>query len=336
MIPSILGGPLLRACLDSLSLQTEPHFRVLVIDNSGAGIIQSELSDYLASKSFPVPIRIHRSERNLGFAAAVNLAWSLLEPSHLATLNDDAEAAPGWLAALRRELEAVPDVGMCASRILLYGSSTLDSAGMLIARDGSSKQRGQGRPASAFDAPCDVLFPSACAALYRRETLEDVGLFDSDFFLYCEDTDLGLRARWNGWECRYVPDAIVQHHYSQSAGEASPLKLFQVERNRLWVLGKNFPLRMLWIAPFSAIARYVWHLFYFLAGRGASGRFRSTGSSPFVLVAIVIRAHWAFLRSALTLLRKRRLIRKSALISSKQFAALLRRHSISSREIARL
>ena len=71
--------------------------------------------------------------------------------------------------------------------------------------------------------------------------LDEIGLFDESFFLYCEDTDLGLRARWAGWECGYVPGAVVEHRYSHSAGRASPLKAYYVERNRLYTVIKNFP-----------------------------------------------------------------------------------------------
>jgi len=53
--------------------------------------------------------------------------------------------------------------------------------------------------------------------------LDEIGGFDESFFLYCEDTDLGLRARWAGWGCRYVPGAMVHHRYSHSAGRATPL-----------------------------------------------------------------------------------------------------------------
>ena len=80
-----------------------------------------------------------------------------------------------------------------------------DSAGMLICADGSSKQRGHGLPPEAFGQQEEVLLPSGSAALYRREMLEDIGLFDEDFFLYCEDTDIGLRGRWAGWKCRTFP-----------------------------------------------------------------------------------------------------------------------------------
>ena len=71
--------------------------------------------------------------------------------------------------------------------------------------------------------------------------LDQVGLFDEEFFLYCEDTDLGLRARRAGWECAYVPGATVVHRYSHSAGRASPLKAYYVERNRLYTAIKNLP-----------------------------------------------------------------------------------------------
>ena len=91
--------------------------------------------------------------------------------------------------------------------------------------------------------------------------LEEIGGFDDDFFLYCEDTDLGLRARWAGWKCLYVPEAVVEHHYSHSAGRASPLKAYYVERNRLFVLVKNFPGRH-------------------AAGRARSSPWRATSGTP--------------------------------------------------------
>ncbi len=150
-----------------------------------------------------------------------------------------------------------------------WRNAYLDSAGMLIAADGSSKQRGHGQPPERF------------AAIRRGAVSQRIGRactggkcwtrsarFDESFFLYCEDTDLGLRARWAGWECRYVAGAVVEHRYSHSAGRASPLKAYYVERNRLYTVVKNFPLRMLLRAPFAALARYFWHLISMLTGEG--------------------------------------------------------------------
>jgi len=323
-IPSIRGGPLLYACLESLARQTWRNFEIVVIDNTGTSALE-----------IPPAIRVLRSPVNLGFGAAVNLAWKTSRSAFLATLNDDAEASPDWLSALMAEMGFAPDVGMCASQVRRFGTHLLDSAGMLITLDGSSKQRGQGQPAENFARAEDVLLPSASAALYRREMLEDIGLFDEDFFLYCEDTDLGLRARRNGWTCRYAPQAVVHHHYSQSSGPASPLKAWYVERNRLWVAAKNFPTRLVIFAPFHAKIRYLWHAWYLLQGQGSAARMPQ-GTGFWELIGIVWRAHWSIITHCGALLRKRRAIRKAALLTDRQFIRLLKQSSISAREIARL
>jgi GT2 family glycosyltransferase len=249
-------------------------------------------------------------------------------------LNDDAVAHPRWLESLVAAIERRPDAGMCASQVRLFGEDRLDSAGMLVARDGSSKQRGHGRPPEDFPVAEETLFPSGSAALYRRAMLAEVGAFDESFFLYCEDTDLGLRARWAGWKCLYVPLAVVEHHYSYTAGAASPLKAYYVERNRLFVLAKNFPARMLAAAPWVALARYAWHAWYLISGRGSAARFRAEGNAGAGLIWYVARAHAAAVRHAGRLWRQRRAIRRRARITPAVFEHLLRCHSISVRKVA--
>src|SRR5437867_6228975 len=153
--------------------------------------------------------------------------------------------------------------------------------------------------------------------------LDQIGGFDEDFFLYCEDTDLGLRARWAGWKCWYAPQAVAHHHYSHTAGRATPLKAYYVERNRLFLLVKNFPLRSLMLAPLVTIARYGWHVISLVRGQGAAARFREDGSGGLRLIALVIRAHWSLLRNWNRLLAKRRVISRTARSSPAAFAALL-------------
>jgi GT2 family glycosyltransferase len=225
---------------------------------------------------------------------------------------------------------------MCASQVRFYGEHRLDSAGMLVCRDGSSRQRGHGKAPEDFPVVEETLFPSGSAALYRRAMLEVVGPFDDRFFLYCEDTDLGLRARWAGWKCLYVPEAVVEHHYSHSAGRASPLKAYYVERNRLFVLAKNFPLPMLLAAPLVTLVRYFWHAWYLLQGRGSAARFRADGYAGAMMPWYVIRAHFALAAAAGRLWKQRRQIRASARITPAVFRRLLRSHSISARKVAGL
>ncbi len=326
-IPTLNAGDPLDRCLRSLDNQIFRDFDVSVIHNGS--------EPFTPPRDLSFPCRLFAPGVNLGFGAAVNLAARATGAPLIATLNDDTEADPAWLDALVRAISANARIGMCASRIRLFDSGRLDSAGMLICLDGSSKQRGQGQPPSAFECPGEVLLPSACAALYRRQMLEEVGFFDEDYFLYCEDTDLGLRGRWAGWECRYAPGATVRHHYSVSAGAFSPLKARFVERNRIRVAIKNFPLALLALTPLISIVRYAWQFASLRSGRGAAAEFVRSGNSFRSVLAILARAHMDALRALPALLRKRAAIRRTRKIGSLAFLRLLFRHRISTRELAR-
>jgi GT2 family glycosyltransferase len=328
VIPTLAADSRLRECVESLGRQTRRDFEVIVIDNSGKGLVRRNAAAPGA--------RVLENERNIGFGGAINQGCLASSAPYIATLNDDAVADPHWLEALVSAIERRPDAGMCASQIRLFGEERLDSAGMLVAGDASSKQRGHGRPLDDFPVHEETLFPSGAAALYRRAMLDEIGGFDPSFFLYCEDTDLGLRARWAGWKCLYVPGAVVQHHYSHSAGGASPLKAYYVERNRLFVLAKNFPARMLLAAPFTSIARYLWHTWYLVQNTGAAARFRAGGHAGPKMAWYIVCAHASLIANARRLWGQRRAIRARARITPAVFRHLIRCHFISARRVAAL
>lgn len=329
VIPTLVADRKLAECLRALGNQTWHDFEIIVVDNSGKGLVRD-------SEAAGSAVKLIEPARNVGFGAAINLGFRESRAEFLATLNDDAVPHADWLERLLAAAQVRKEAGMFASQVRFYGEDHLDSAGMVIARDGSSKQRGHLFPSAEFECEEEVLLPSASAALYRRTMLEEIGLFDEDFFLYCEDTDLGLRARRAGWTCIYVPQAVVEHHYSHSAGRASPLKAYYVERNRLFLLAKNFPARMLWAAPFATLARYWWHLRSMALGRGTAAQFHREGNSALRLALIVMQAHWGLLRSLRSLWQKRRAIERSAKIPAAQFRALLHAHFVTARRVAEL
>jgi len=328
VIPTLAADLRLRECLQALAKQTRRDFEIIVVDNSGRQLVRAG--------GMPGDATVLEQEHNIGYGAAINLGFQRSRTPFLASLNDDAVPRPRWIEALLASAEAHPEAGMFASQVRFYGEEHLDSAGMVISGDASSKQRGHLFPVAEFDREEEVLLPSASAALYRRTMLEEVGLFDEDFFLYCEDTDLGLRARWAGWKCVYVPAAVVDHHYSHSAGRASRLKAYYVERNRLYVALKNFPAGMLCAVPFRTMVRYWWHARSVALGRGTAAQFRREGNSRFQLVWIVVQAHGSCLRHAHSLWRKRLDIRRRARLSAADFGQLLRTHSIPARRVAEL
>ena len=329
VIPTLRADSVLAECLRSLESQTLQDFEVIVVDNSGQRRA-SQIQEIRPGTG------VIENATNTGFGAAANQAIRASTSPFIVVLNDDAVMQPGCLEAMVRAVEARYEIGMCAPQIRLPGEDRLDSAGMLLCRDGSSKQRGHLEKPSDYSRPRQVLLPAGCAALYRRDMLDEIGLFDERFFLYCEDTDLGLRARWKLWECVYVPDAVVVHKYSHSSGPASAMKAYYVERNRLFTIVKNFPLRELAAAPFVSLLRYAWHMAYLISGRGKAAEFAAGGDSATKLPWYVLRAHLALVPALPALLLERRRIQKHGRMQPRQFRRMLSSYSISARQVAAL
>lgn len=329
-MPTLAAGETLAGCLRALAAQTLQDFEVIVIDNSGKGLAQD------LCKGWGTRGRVIANVRNVGFGAAINQAFRASKAPFLAALNDDAEPGSQWLAALMAAADAYPRAGMFASCVMLDTSGVLDSAGMLLAVDGSSKQRGHGEPPQRFADASAALFPSGSAALYRRAMLDEIGLFEEDFFLYCEDTDLGLRARWAGWECVYAPEAVVEHQYSASAGRASPMKAYYVERNRLFCIARNFPLGMLSFALVASKLRYFWHVVALFWDLGKTAEYRRAGHDTWLLPFVVVRAHLVALYRLPSLWAARRRILANRRITVREFRTLAAAHAISLRKVASL
>jgi len=128
----------------------------------------------------------------------------------------------------------------------------IDSAGDVLTWYGQVLKRGNKRPVDELDCAGEILSACAGAALYRHDLLQDVGGFDEEFSSYIEDIDLGLRGRLSGYTCVYVPNAEVLHKGHGS--NIPPRKYVRlVTRNRLMLLGKNIPLRLL--------VRHLHHIF---------------------------------------------------------------------------
>jgi GT2 family glycosyltransferase len=320
---------LLGRCLESLRKQTFSDFQVIVVDNASS----DGSLEFLQSLGEP-RLQVVALSSNKGFAGGCNAGIARAEGRYIATLNNDAEAEPRWLEELVTGIESNPAVGMCASKILFHGDrKRIDKAGHLIYPDGLNHGRGSGEPdCGQFEQREEVLFPDAAGALYRREMLDVIGLFDEYFFAYGDDADLGLRGRLAGWTCLYIPTAIVYHVHSATAGEFSPLKAFLIERNRIWVAVKTFPLSLLLVSPFFTLVRFAYHAYGSLFMVGSSGKYAAE-SSRTQLALMILKAYWSGLKFFPEMWRARRKIRRFARISDSEFASLLFKHRITLRAL---
>src|SRR5208337_3811849 len=179
----------------------------------------------------------------------------------------------------------------------------------------------------------EALLPSGCSGFYRADMLAEIGLFDEEFFAYADDVDIGLRARLAGWECSYVPTAKVYHKYSASSAAHSPFKAFLVERNRIWVLFKYFPVELILLSPVFTLLRLMLHFFGAITGRGASGKF-SEQHSVFKALTIILKAWRAAFVSLPNIVKQRIANSRLRRLGRIEFYRLLCKFGISAREVA--
>ena len=322
------GDRVIESCLRSVQAQTYGPLEVIVVDNASA-----DGSVEVIRSQFP-KTQLIVNKANLGFGGGNNVGIRASQGTYIMVLNNDTRLHPNCIEELKRSVEQEEGYGACASKILLESPGNLiDAAGIVVCPDGLSIGRGRLEEGERFNQEVEVFFGSGCACLYRREMLEDVGLYDEDFFAYAEDTDLGWRARLAGWKCTYNPKAIVYHVHSASSGTYSRLKAFLVERNRIWVAIKNFPFPLLVLGQLYTLKRYFWQAYGAFTGRGAAGRFTAQ-CSRVELAKILLKVYLCIWTSLPTLLRKRRQIQKKRLIPNREVYRLLRSFGISAKEIA--
>lgn len=316
---------LLERCLESLEAQVFRDFEVIVVDNgsrdSSPGFIRAQLGKKIDEAVF--------LDKNTGFTGGCNRGIELSSGIYVALINNDAEADPCWLSELVKAASENPSVGMLASKIVFHGTGLIDKTGHLIFPDGQNRGRGTGeRDRGQYQIEEEALFPDGCAAFYRRKLLVETGGFDEEFFAYADDADLGLRARWLGWSCLYIPQALVYHRHSSTTGSYDPAKIYWVERNRIWLALKNLPMIMLLVSPFFTAYRFAWNAAAAFAGKGSAGRF-SREYSLLSLASVLVRATWDGWAGLPVQVRKRRAVMCTRKVGNREFIRLLFRFRIS-------
>jgi len=221
------------------------------------------------------------SGENLGFGGGINRLWALSKASHVVVMNPDVVLQADCLVKLISEMEKQPTAVLFGAALTEHGpgaESRINAYGQKLSFDfvGINTDRGldahtfdlQVQP-RAFEAGSRYLGPSGALFGVNRAAWDSCcpgPLFPESLFLYMEDVALAIRVRRAGGEIRFVPSARGQHAFSASTGRRSGLKLYYVERNRLWVLRALWGLKAAMAATPFTVAR--------LAAYTAWGRYR--------------------------------------------------------------
>jgi GT2 family glycosyltransferase len=234
------GRAYLKDCLDSLAAQTFRDFETILVDNGSS----DGSADYLRG-TFPW-VRLLELPENVGFADGNNRGLALAQGAFIVTLNNDTKVDPDFLAELVKVADSDACIGMVAARMRnYYRPERIDAAGLMIGSNGLGYNIGFGEIDDGRYNNVPLFGPCGGAALYRLAMLDETGFFDPDFFAYYEDFDLAWRVRMAGWKALAAPQALVYHVHSATGGEMSRFKVYHTQRNKWFVIIKNWPLGLL-------------------------------------------------------------------------------------------
>ncbi len=329
IIPNWNGKHFLAECMDSLKEQTFRDFETILVDNGS-----TDGSAEFVEERYGKFVRIIRNKKNLGFTGGNNVGIRAARGEYIVLLNNDTWAPPTWLNELVKATPLGPPIGMWGSKVCsYYQRDRIEGIGELIYWDGLCRAQGQfEQDVGQYEVMQEILFPPGCGAMYRKSVLDEIGLFDEDFFAYGDDTEIGIRARLAGWKCVYVPKAVLYHKNSGTGGQYSPFKAFFVERNRFWITIKYFPLPLLFLSFFFTIYRFTLQAYGALAHRGAAGKF-TEAYSPLKLVGILFKAYGSGFRYLPRMWKKRKRLRGLKKVSYGEIFSWFKRFGIKSKEI---
>ena len=220
---------LLRGCLDSVisTLGSQLEYELLVVDNAS-----TDDSVVMVRDCFP-QVRLFDNLENLGFAAGSNQAIAESSGRYVILLNPDTVVGEGALDGMMRLLEGRSNIGVVGPKLLFpdgsfqHSAFSFPSLAMIFLdffplHHRLSNSRVNGRyPRRLYEMgePFPIDHPLGAALMVRRQVIDEVGLLDEDFFMYCEEIDWCMRIKNAGWQIVCWPQAEIVHYVGQSTAQ---------------------------------------------------------------------------------------------------------------------
>ena len=197
---------ILKECLDSVLKSNYPNLEVIFVDNGSTdGSTSFVRTNYSKMK-------IVSNKHNLGFSEGFNTGIRASKGKYIALLSNDMTVDPNWLNPIVMIMEKDQKIGLAGfKRIVLGTKDLIDGIGGNLYLCGRVKLVGRETDRGQLDTVREDLDYIGGAMVLRRETLNKVGLFDADFFIFSEDVDLCYRIRKRGYKVVYVPHSVIYH-----------------------------------------------------------------------------------------------------------------------------
>ena len=238
--PNYNGEKFLKAFFESLNEDSQLIGEVIIVDNGST----DSSKEFIRGNSFNFPVRLIENTENLGFSPAVNQGIMESQYEYIFSLNNDTEIRKGSIKALADLMSSDDSIFSAQAKMLQYDNKELiDDVGDEYNLLAWTKKTGENHNSSEYTEVREIFSACAGAAMYRKSLLDEIGMFDDNFFAYMEDVDLAIRSRINGYRNMLCPDAVVYHIGSATSGSRyNEFKVRLAARNNVWVVYKNLPI----------------------------------------------------------------------------------------------
>ena len=254
--------------IESFKKVTYSNLEIIVIDNNS---LTDEVEKLKSSLGNSVQIIILNENigftggNNIGIVAALNQ-----NADYILTINNDTTVEPNFLENLLQEFKNSKQIGIVAPQInYFFEPNRVWSAGGRISKFRASGFANSDKLESQLSKiDREVEFVSGCCMLIKKEVFEDVGLFDENFFLYLEDTDLCYRVNKAGHKIIVTPKSKIFHKVKMSTKvNHSTLPLYYTTRNRLYFAKKNFKSTFTLTLIYLLTVMIVKSIYWFILGK---------------------------------------------------------------------
>ena len=232
-------------CAQALQKQTiAEKVRILIIDNhsedDSIGVIRNRLT------SMP-NVEILETPQNLGYGQGNELGMKRATGDYILIINPDNELQPDALELMTKEMDAHPDIGILAPKLIHEDGTIRDSArafptffDVLIKRTVFStifRGRMDRYLQRQYDPELarDVDWVVGACILIRKDLFENIGGFDPRFFLFFEDMDLCRRCKNAGLRVHYFPKAVASDR-KRRLSEGGALSVLMQKTGRIHMM----------------------------------------------------------------------------------------------------
>jgi len=240
--------------LPAISKIDYPDYQVIVVDGGSDDGSQGYIHE-----NFP-QYEVVELPENLGIAGNMNAAIPYVKGKYVCFLDNDLIVDPKYIKKIVKSFQENPQVAMVGGHI--EEKERTYSSGFF------------GKYAELRMKPHvgESLYVSGVCMAFRTHALKQIGGFDSNFKIGCDDVDAGIRLRHRGWRILAIPD-VLGYHFGGSTGRKFGMKrYYYVLSGRLYMWFKNFSTKT---ALKLSLLHIAWHaknfIVYVKKGKLSSG-----------------------------------------------------------------